>query len=73
MKKVMVDEELLNVAATCVEQANIYLNALRKIAGSNASSEDAKNLVEIARTAIKDADDTGVLSQTEFGDEAQQS
>lgn len=69
MKKVLVDESLLEAAATAVEQANIYLEALRAIANKNVLTEEGKQLVEVAVNALKNAEDTGVLSQTEFSNE----
>jgi hypothetical protein len=66
MKKVLIDENLLETATTALEQANIYLNALRQIAKERVATDEGKKLVKIAIDAIKHAEDTGVLSQTQI-------
>lgn len=66
MKKIPVDEDIVAAASIAIEQANIFLTALRRIANTNAVTDEGKKLVEIAKNAIEGADDTGVLSETQL-------
>ena len=65
MKKVIVDESLLEAGATAIEQANVYLKALRRIATEKVATDEGRRLAEIAREGILHAQDVGILSQTE--------
>ncbi|HVG40674.1 MAG TPA: hypothetical protein VM888_03605 [Chitinophagaceae bacterium] len=61
-----IDEELMRSATIGIEQAHIYLDALRMIMNDQAFSPDAVRLRKMAIDAITAGDDIAVLSQDSF-------
>ena len=66
MKMVSVPEELLEKASASIEQAQVYLTALREIGKFKVETDEGKKLVQIAKNAVEEAGDIQTLSQTNF-------
>jgi hypothetical protein len=61
-----ISEDLMHSATIGLEQAHVYLDALRMIMNDQSVTPDAVRLRKMAIDAIKAGDDIAVLSQGSF-------